>query len=388
MFYCYAPAFAPNSNGIKVLYLLAKYLNERGVDTKVLCYEDEGFAEIPTAPKNSVIFLNKRRLEIHKNDIVLYSETESGNPMGATQIVRFFGNRPYYLSGKGIEYTRSDFLTAHSRAIDPDLPQLFIMEDETELMRKLRNVIKSNELSIYYGKVSKHTIIRKIDTLQQLLPRFDKVHLLTRYYPERRIDLLEVIARSRLLVSFDPLSNTFYEATLLNTPVILMDNAFAISPLEFNIPLWGISYSVQDFVKIEKEVRYAFTEYQVHLKSQPEMVHRWSDSVRIHFDRIYVKNDAAYLQKNASRLGRQREIDRLRFSTFHHRKPLVNMWYPTDLPMRVLRALHQKDYILAKQKTRTLKKLLKRLLKKIGMFIVAYSIWRALGLNKRRRSCW
>jgi hypothetical protein len=380
MFYCYAPQLVSSSNGIKVLYLLAKHLNKTGIDTRVLCFQKELIREMSKAVKNGTIFLDGRRPKIRKNDIVLYSETESGNPMGATQIVRFFGNRPYHLTGKGIEYTKSDYLTAHSRAIDPHLPQLLIMDDETDLIHRLRRIKKGNEVSIYYGKVDMRTIIQKTKTISRLLPKFERVNVLTRNSPERRTDLLAVIARSKLLISFDPLSNTYYEATLLNTPVLLMDNSFEISSEEFNIPLWGISDSIHALERIEREVKHAFAAYKEHLESQQEMVAHWMEGVETHFDRIYSKNDAAYLEKNARLLERQKRIDLLRFSRFHHGRPLLNIAHPMNLPMRVLRALGQEDYILVK-KAISFRSRTKTLFKKLGIFTIAYSIWKSLGLK-------
>jgi hypothetical protein len=104
VFYCYAPFYSSSSNGVKVLYHLTEYLNQVGIDSRVLCFENKRGDQIPKTLLSRTIFLKQQPLRIHHDDVMIYSEAISGNPLSARKVVRFLENRPYYLTRKGVEY--------------------------------------------------------------------------------------------------------------------------------------------------------------------------------------------------------------------------------------------------------------------------------------------
>ncbi|MGC4073215.1 MAG: hypothetical protein QM760_12000 [Nibricoccus sp.] len=51
--------------------------------------------------------------------------------------------------------------------------------------------------------------------------------------------MFDLLRRARLLVSFDPLTNLSYEATLCGTPSFIADNYMNLRYTDFNVPLLG-----------------------------------------------------------------------------------------------------------------------------------------------------
>jgi hypothetical protein len=255
---------------------------------------------------------------------------------------------------------------------------LFLLIDESDLYRKFHGIKKDNVVSIYFGKVEKRTILSKIRCLKPLLDKFEKIHIITRGYPENRSELFDLIASSRLFISFDPLTNTFYEATLLGTPAILMDNRYSILETDFNLPLWGLSTSIQDMEKIESEVGRAFDAYVTHIASQEQMVKNWAESVLSHFNKIFV--DHEYLDTNRQLIERQSKKDFSRFESIMRKRSFLNIYYPINLSTKILRILRRIDYIKEKREYFTLRRALKRFLKRIGLFNPLHLLY----MNTRR----
>ena len=134
-FYVYAPLYQKNSNGIRILYTLSELIRKHGHTSKVICYEKEREDYDTLMParykENNDVFFTIIG-ELNDDDIVIYPETISDNPLNSKNVVRYLLNRPMYLSGESIEYGSRDYLMAYSLRVDSNLPQLFILNDDRE----------------------------------------------------------------------------------------------------------------------------------------------------------------------------------------------------------------------------------------------------------------
>ena len=298
MIYVYAPAYVATSNGIRVIYSLVELLNKTGFEARVLCYESRRYDfKIPESIDGYVVYLDESRISPSDTDIVVYSDTIHDNPLNAVRVVRYLLNRPAVLTGRQIECMDTDYIAVYSKSIDPQLPQLFIMNDDREEILSSKAKEKRNTVCLYFGKVDRKELKKKVQSIRYILKKYKKVEIITRTHPDSREKLFDKIARSRLLISFDPLTNLCYEATLLGTPVLLADTSF-FSWDGFNIPLWGIYTSYQDVVLHAEDVNLAFSEYERHLKSRELIVRAWAIEVFRHFEVHVDRIEEKYTNRN------------------------------------------------------------------------------------------
>jgi hypothetical protein len=320
-FYVYAPLYQKNSNGIRMLYTLSELIRKHGHKSKVICYEQEREdydTLMPARYKEHTIKLDSKfdnEFELDDDDIVIYPETISDNPLKALNVVRYLLNRPMYLSGKGIEYGIRDYLVAYSLRVDSNLPQLFILNDDREYFYPIDFHDKQSLVCIYYGKVIDPAI--RDQNLQDLINTFQEKVVITREFPRTRTELGELLRKSRLLVSLDPISNITYEATLCGTPALIVNDIFEFSSQKFNINLYAIINNPNAYDEAIKDVNLAFNQYKTVLQNNDESVKKFVKSVIAHFKTIDSEklqiDSSIYSESIAARNHTQREIDELRY---------------------------------------------------------------------------
>jgi hypothetical protein len=286
-FYIYAPLYQKNSNGIRVLYTLSELIREQGYSSKVICFEndrDDYDLLLPTRYKNHTIAMDdkfKDEFELNDQDIVVYPETISGNPLKAKNVVRYLLNRPMYLSGQAIQYKDSDYLVSYSLRVDSNLPQLFILNDDSEYFYPLDFPEKDSLVSLYYGKA---VDIKLTKELLSLINSFKQQVVITREFPRSRIELGELLRKSRLLISLDPISNITYEATLCGTPALIVKDIFNFSSEKFNIPLHGIFNKPTSYDESIKDAKFAFNEFKSVIQQNKESTKEFVFSALKHFE--------------------------------------------------------------------------------------------------------
>jgi hypothetical protein len=259
------------------------------------------------------------KFELKDDDIVIYPETISDNPLKASNIVRYLLNRPMYLSGEAIEYGSRDYLIAYSLRVDCNLPQLFILNDDREYFYPIDFHDKQSLVSIYYGKVIDPEI--RDPDLQALINTFQEKVVITREFPRTRTELGNLLRKSRLLVSLDPISNITYEATLCGTPALIVNDIFKFSSQRFNINLYGILDNPSAYDEAIKDISLAFNQYKVVIQDNDKNTKKFIKSVIAHFETIKSENKSEKLQIDSSiysesvagRNHTQREIDELRY---------------------------------------------------------------------------
>ena len=324
--YVCAPVYRKNSNGVRILYELSEIIRQNGFNSKVLCYEDEieGSNEyvlpIPTRYNSHLIKLgNKfRDYEINDEDIVIYSEIISDNPLRAKNVVRYLLNRPSYITGHAVEYGQNDYLVSYSLSVDSNLPQMFILNDDRAYFYPIDFCDKEDLVCIYYGKVIDPEI-RDVQ-LKDLISTFKQKIVITREFPKTRKELGQILRRSRLLVSLDPISSISYEATLCSTPSLIVGDIFGFANQKFNIPLYGMINSPTQYDEAIKDVKLAFNQYKKALEENQTNVAIFISSVVQHF--TIMNSDftdsqmAMYRQVIYSRNSSQSELDKLRYASY------------------------------------------------------------------------
>ena len=332
MIYIYTPFYNEKSNGISVMYELLKILNKAGIEAKGLCSEKERYdIEIPEEIKPYYVSRAQIPKSISDDDIVIYSDTTEGNVLGAKHVVYWLLNKPGVLTGKEIHFQPSDVLMAYSTLVHAELPQLFIMKNELSLFSRLRSLDsrRKDVVSIYFGKVNIHTVLSQNSRLKRIVEKYRKINVITRKTPSRREQMLKDVAQSDLLITYDPLSNVNYEATLLGTPVLMMDDAYNTRNTAFNVRNYGLAYCEEDIETAKNEVQHAFVTYSRWLENQKDAV---IQSIRLMADQVMrIRSDSKALQYNEV-LNKKAQSD---FSAFYKNiseTAFVNIDFPQDIP--------------------------------------------------------
>jgi len=240
------PNYVPYSNGIASLWYTA-YLFSKNQKKPV--YIHAYFAnEIETYdPPEEYKPLIQKDFVANADDIVFYCDMEKANPFNAKNVVRYFMAKDYILDGQPAKWHKNDYLLAYSKAVDMVLPQHMTLLPELVNLKKYKQQ-KTSTLLIYYGKCR---IALEKTAIKHICKDFDEVKIITRTYPSLRTVLYEEIAKAELLVSFDPLTSLCYEANLVGTPVLLLDDVFREAFDDFNHKLPGFFYDYQELENLD-----------------------------------------------------------------------------------------------------------------------------------------
>ncbi len=174
-----APTYRQNSAGIVVLYELQKWLIRFGQDAIVLNWN----APFP----------------VDDDDIVVYPEVVSGNPLGAKHVVRYILNIPGKLGGD-TSYDKTEKLIAYDEALSKysngrvlkvPRPERFFFNKGYE-----RTV---NCFWVGKGKDYNHPVTRNCIEI-------------TYQWPARRYELAELLNRTKTLYTYDECTALIWEA--------------------------------------------------------------------------------------------------------------------------------------------------------------------------------
>lgn len=145
----------------------------------------------------------------------------------------------------------------------PGHPQLMVNTVDTNLFKP---TVRNKEGILYYiGKGSSNFDSSKVP---------DGARLITRSpdrWPATRVELIELLASSELLISFDPLTQLNLEATLVGTPVrIHLENSdWSEKTLDKDVLEWpGYAWSNGQIPQAKEKVNLAYPQY---LKKIPMM---------------------------------------------------------------------------------------------------------------------
>jgi hypothetical protein len=116
------PPYTGSSNGIKSVHKIAHTINQLGGDARLVIYNG-GFlfdGKQFTNPELNTPCLKQEDKQLLLSSIVVYPEIIPGNPLCASRVVRYLGNKDGLLTGKKMGSRSGDFLLAHSKVIEPN----------------------------------------------------------------------------------------------------------------------------------------------------------------------------------------------------------------------------------------------------------------------------
>jgi len=233
-FHFHIPNYVENSNGIKLLWEAAYQFSLHREVTITSFFHGEKEFVIPSNCRELVV----DDFPSNKTDIVIYPDVVNGNPFKWPRVGRFLLAKEFILNGEPVNSDVKEFLFAYSVAVDANLTQYHLLDPKILDIQKFAREKKKGKVVVYFGKCR---LIRNPE-FELLLKKFDEVVIVTRLFPSNREKLFGEIAEAELLISFDPLTNLCFEANLLGTPALLMDDVFRDCYESFNVSIQGFYY--------------------------------------------------------------------------------------------------------------------------------------------------
>jgi hypothetical protein len=243
---------ADHSNGVLAMVKMVSELAARGLDVRVCITESGGQEDVPVEIRElftrKEYYLNpsirgflKRVFKIiqkynitlcdsndfiNKEDIVIYPEVVLTNPLNASKIVRFFGNRELYIKSAPILKDVPYFSIAHSRLTHPDPDHiLFFAEIDPNFLSLEVTPLNSRTIDLtYVGKGSLY--LKSTEIIGESVG-------LGRQWPQSKRELAYLLRRTRLFYTYDIFSNINVEAVLSGAlPVYLCNRPYSDQELD------------------------------------------------------------------------------------------------------------------------------------------------------------
>jgi O-antigen biosynthesis protein len=199
------PGYRHNSNGVKCMHYLAHCLNAFGARAELVfcdgCYEVNPLWNSPTVGTTKV-----------ETQIVVYPDIISGNPLGVERVVRWYLNRPGYITGVSVFPGPDDLIYQHSAVLGFDYPVLNLMPPGHPAMFTTGKEARQWDC-FYVGK--SHPWYR-LSGLEK-----DKIEI-TREWPATPLELAAILRHAHRLYTYDPLSATCLDAVLCGCLVVVV----------------------------------------------------------------------------------------------------------------------------------------------------------------------
>lgn len=254
------PNYTSESAGIRVLHRLASKLKMEGVTVYEILYDSS------KGDTSGNLSIDTTNLGDFRNCLAIVPETIRNLPFKPRKTVQYFlntsGALPTYSLGQFPVIFTKQF--SYSSAIYPEMPRLFInvLHDKSF---DLTLEPKTIDILVYFGKKSQfqRTSKQRVDIVKTLEKPFLEI---TRTFPDSNsIPLL--LASSKNLISFDPLSAINHEASIYgcSTHIILHKSDVGmrekLEKYELNNPLIHV-YS--DISQIKLEIN-SDSDFQTHV---------------------------------------------------------------------------------------------------------------------------
>jgi hypothetical protein len=238
-YHFHIPNYTSKSNGIVLLWEAAYNFSEiREITISSFGY-GEIFELVPQKYYSLIRDYNKSSVDC----VVVYPEAITNNPLESSMVARYLMAKPYILNGAGIEYGEDDFIFSYSNSINADLDQYNLINPFLLELTKYKCKKKKGKISIYYGKCR---LEAKFKNISNIIKNAEEIYVITRTFPHSKEELYRNLAESQLLISLDPLTNILYEATILGTPVLTLDDIFDSSYTNYNYELFGFNPKLEE----------------------------------------------------------------------------------------------------------------------------------------------
>ena len=239
-FIIHAPNYVSTSAGVHCVYRLCDDLNKLGVPSAI-CGSAKTSKEL-NAPL--IFWRDAKRLLKYENRWVLYSETISGNPTNAKNVVRWVLNRPGLLGGEET-YENSEKVFVYS-----DQYRNYV---KNQIAGKLQSV--NLDRDIFYPPSDPHAArplkcfyVGKSKYKSGVLDRKEVLEI-TRNFPKKN-ELGKILRASSILYTFDNSTALTYEAIACGCRVMIIPDG---------------TQTFSDFEKLELGT------YGIHWNSQPDV---------------------------------------------------------------------------------------------------------------------
>lgn len=330
----YSNYYVSYSYGIQIEYEFIAILRKLGYEAYNLVFDQVLLdMEVPDKYKDQLVINLDQSFKIRDDDICIYTDVISDNPLNAKQVVRYLLNRPYTLTGDGVKYGSTDFIIAYSGLVSDTLQKCFILRDEIDLFNQIRvSSHDKSKLVLYFGKVELDRIVENYHCVKEIVKGFHTVEVITREVPSSRTETLKLISDASLLISFDPLTNLNYEATLLGVPVYIFKDTYGVITNHF-FKYYGITDDKSSIQSVAEEVSLSWFQYTEWLSDQEEKVHNVIKEILKHFSCIS-KGDTRYINKVLENNLSQRRIDYQLF-TANDAIEFSSILRPEELPEEI-----------------------------------------------------
>jgi len=328
----YLPEFSNKSNGIAVVWETAYEFYQLGYEVKIVTFSGYSFETV--VPEKFSPLLGK---VYEGNEIVVYPDVITANPLGADRVARFLLAKPFVLEGKRIEFGENDFIFSYSKAVLDDPPYLTLLNPELLLLKDRYLQKKESQVVLYFGKVRFGDL--NLKALKPLIQSFSRCRIVTRKTPHSPEQLYTEIARSELFISFDPLTNLCLEATLLETPTLIADPVFKPHFDSFNYKNFGFFYDVNDFELAKNEVKKANPEIQRHWALKTTLTQSLINELLEHF-----RNPSP--ERNRTLINEIEKVSRRFYETSWNRFPIFNCLNYRFLLIYLIFSEHLKAYLV------------------------------------------
>lgn len=211
-YYIVAPNYSDSSAGIVVLHKLCHMLNENGHAAYLV-----GVNKVKEA-LNTPILTDAIRAEHSRNgvdSIAVYPEVVTGNPLGASIVVRYMLNKEGVVAGNKINHSENDLFYYYSEIFFPDNKQYDILKIpyiDFDLFKDNLNVKKNNSL-LYLNRIPKEAV--------DLSDFPADIEILSNKTPLSLAELAAKLQEGRVLYSYE-LSGTCTLAMLCGCPVVAL----------------------------------------------------------------------------------------------------------------------------------------------------------------------
>lgn len=227
LLYVYSPPWRSNSAGIKVLHYLVHSLNELGHEAWIVLSNPKSRNDQLVDPKLNTPILSQEKADLHFSQgraaWVIYSETVPGNPLRASNVIRYLLNFPGALGGP-LHFADDEFVVSYSKIISEAHDQskfvLFLpIVDLTELPEEIPAEKKFGSL-IYAGKYRKFVGIPDKDKFKGAIEIY-------RDGPEKqsRAEVLRMLNEAKMIYVFEN-STIATEALIMGTACIFVPSNF------------------------------------------------------------------------------------------------------------------------------------------------------------------
>jgi hypothetical protein len=242
-----APHYNPASNGIMLIYNLGFLLRELGYNVFLYPLSMRDFLlHQQLYPADILETFIRTAEELPVDAAVIMPDTTPPDILAEIRCkhrIWYLMNKPWLLTGLPTSYRPIDAVIAYSGLVSKSHFNVFFNRKFTDFdpdsQEHQVSILKKQDLIlIYTGKSRAMRLDKKISVL--IRNTRAKVICIHRHFPSDRHQLYRLLRSAKLLISFDPLTNLNYEATLCGTPCYIADNYMGIDYADYNIALTGI----------------------------------------------------------------------------------------------------------------------------------------------------